>query len=308
MMTARRRRERATDGFILVAALWIVSALAALSAVYAVYVSSTAMAVAVTDDDLRAQALTRAAVELAAGQLLAVPEERRPRHGAFDFRLGGAAVSVTFRTEAARIDLNGASKKLIAGLFRSLGAQVEDADQYAERVIGWRVAPNVGAQDREGSLYRAAGLAYGPRGAPFAHAGELTLVLGLPPALVERALPFVTVFGRHEDVNILEAAPEVIAALPGMTPAHLSDVLAQRATLAPGQSATAVLGSVQNAATSDTSKAMRVTVLLALDNGRRIASEVVIMIDGRDEPYQVLSWQNDIGPPARPDLGSGARR
>ncbi len=307
-MTGRleRRVQRETDGFILVAVLWILGALAALSSVYAVYIANTAIGLAVNDDELQAEALTSAALELAAYRLLAGPEDRRPRHGAFDFRLGRAGIAVEFRTEAARIDLNAASKKLLAGLFKALGAQPDDAGQYAERIVGWRSPPAAGSQDREGSLYRAAGLPYGPRGAPFVHTGELSLVVGLPPALVEQALPYVTVFSGQENVNILEASPDVIAALPGMTPERLGGVLAQRAALTPGESADAVLGPVQNAATADKSKAARVTVRIALDNGRRILSEAVILIDGRDKPFHVLSWQNDIRPQSRQDVRNGA--
>jgi len=39
---------------------------------------------------------------------------------------------------------------------------------------------------------------------------------------------FVTVFGGAPNVDVLIAPPEVIAALPGMTPAILNDFLKQR--------------------------------------------------------------------------------
>ncbi len=89
------------------------------------------------------------------------------------------------------------------------------ADQYADRIVGWRSAPPSDSQDPEESLYRAAGLNYGPRGAPFAHAAELALVVGVPPAMAERAMPYVTVFSGRPEINVRDAAPEVIAALPG---------------------------------------------------------------------------------------------
>ena len=68
------------------------------------------------------------------------------------------------------------------------------------------------------ALYRSSGLPYLPRGAPFAHVNELWLVQGLPPALVGRAIPFVTVYSGRPDINVFDAPPELIAALPGMTP------------------------------------------------------------------------------------------
>ncbi len=300
-------KQSGRDGFIIVAVLWILGALAALVSVYAVYVSNTAIAVSINEDTIRAQGLTSAAVELAAYQLLAVPEKNRPTHGAFNFRMGRASTSVEFHSEAARIDLNLAPKELIAGLLRTLGAQSGDADQYADRIIGWRTPPASESQDNEGSLYRAAGLTYGPRGAPFAHVGELWLVLGLPPGLVESALHYVTVFSGRAEVDVLDAAPEVIASLPKMTPEGLNEVLAQRATLRPGDSAAALLGAAQYAVTTG-SKATRVTVRVALDNGRKIASEAVVLIDGRDEPFRVLSWQDDIDAQTGPDLKTGALR
>ena len=41
-------------------------------------------------------------------------------------------------------------------------------------------------------------------------------------SLIERMLPFVTAFSNCASVNILDAAPQVVAALPGMTPETLA--------------------------------------------------------------------------------------
>ncbi len=173
---------------------------------------------------------------------------------------------------AARVDLNKASKALLAGLFRSLGVSTDDADQYADRIVGWRSAPNSRSQDEEGSLYKAAGLDYGPRGAPFAHVGELALVLGLPAAVVERVLPYVTIFSGRSEINIHDASPEVIAALPGMTPERLNAVLRNRDLLFE-KSTSAGLTAGPAEATLESSKAVRVTVRMAFDSGRAITSE-----------------------------------
>ena len=308
MSRASKPMQTRSDGFILVAVLWLVGALAALAAVYATYVANTAIAVAVNNDAIRAQALASGAVELAAYQVLAAPQQRRPSHGTFTFRTGRASTSVEFRTEAARIDLNMASKELLAGLFYTLGAQSRDAVQYADRIVGWRSPPSSEYQDKEAMLYRTAGLAYEPRGAPFAHVGELGLVLGLPPALVERAMPYVTIFSGRADVDIIEAAPQVIAALPGMTPERLNAVLARRAGLQPGDTIALPQGAGQTVGAANSSKATRVTVSVVFDNGRRIMSEAVILIDGRDEPFRVLSWQNDLDQSAGAGLMTGALR
>src|SRR5437660_10912574 len=115
-------RNRGRHGFIVVAVLWILAALATLASIYASYVANTAIASRVNDERIQAHALISAAVELAAYQLTASNPETRPTQGAFNFRAGNANVAVEFRSEAARIDINEASKELLAGLFVALGA------------------------------------------------------------------------------------------------------------------------------------------------------------------------------------------
>ena len=96
------------------------------------------------DEQLRAEALVSAALELTAYQQLnsstIAPNQRRVQ---LSYGAGGGCGRI--QSEAARIDLNAAPKQLLAGLFRTLGARPENADTYADRVIGWRTAlPEIG--------------------------------------------------------------------------------------------------------------------------------------------------------------------
>jgi general secretion pathway protein K len=289
---------KSDDGFILVAVLWILGGLAVLAAVYTLYVVNAATSLAVNNDRIQSDASVSAALELTAYYLGAVKPEERPSSGQFNFRIGGASIAVDFRSEAARIDLNSAPKDLLAGLFRVLGAEADAASQYADRIDAWRTpasTPNQD-QDKEVTAYRSAGLTYSPRQAPFSNVQELWLVLDLPPALVERALPFVTVFSGMPGINVMDAAPEVIAALPGMTPDRLNSVLNQRGALAAdAKSVLPLLGPAQGAATEPGSNATRVTVQVALDRGRWInAAAVILLLEDAPEPYRVLSWTDDF--------------
>jgi general secretion pathway protein K len=292
-------RDTASDGFIVVAVLWILLALAALASVFAIYVANTELAVSVNDDSVQAEALVAASLELTAYKLVTIRREDRPTQGTFSYRLGRANVDVDFRSETARIDLNMAPKELLAGLFTALGAPYDNAQDYADRVIGWRTAPATGTPDKEASLYRAAGLNYGPRGGPFGDVAELTLVLGLPPALVEAAMPYVTVYSGRAEINIRDAAPTVLAAIPGMTPSGLTTFFGQRGSL-DAQSDATQSGSLQNFVTTEGGKATRVTVGVRFDSGRRIVSQAVILVGGSQKPYRVLSWQDDIDVPSMP--------
>jgi general secretion pathway protein K len=283
------------DGFIIVAVLWILIALATLASVYSIYVSNSALAVAVMDDRLQAEELVSASLELTAYRLTVPKDTVRPTRGQFGFRLGRANVVVNYSSETARIDLNAAPKPLLAGFFMALGVPNDNADRYADRIIGWRKPPNPADQGNEAALYRSAGLSYLPRSAPFAHTSELWLVQGLPPALVRRAMPFVTVFSGRPDINVFDAAPELVAALPGMTPLRLATFLNQRETaVADKDSLARLLGPNQPGATAEGGNAFRVTIDIAFHNGWRTGSEVVILLDAADKPFQVLSWRNDV--------------
>lgn len=283
--------NRGSRGFIVVAVLWILAALSALVLIYLTFVTNTAVVVAASTERIKADLLASAGIELAAYQLTAVRAEGRPSSGTFNARIGGALVSVTFRSEAARIDLNAAPKALLAGLMIGLGVAPANAADYADRILAWRAPAAGGEDDPETSSYRTAGLAYAPRHAPFPSAEELWLVRGIPPFVVERMLPFVTVFSNLPSVNIADAAPQVLAALPGMSPERLQAVLAQRAD--PRLDPRALPAIVGGAATLEASRAYRVTVATTSEGGRRSAAEaVILLLDEGDEPYRVLSWRN----------------
>ena len=292
-------RGRSRGGFIVVAVLWMLGALATLASIYAVYVINTATAMGVNDQRVQAEGLMTAALELTTYRLTATDADNRPSRGEFAFRLGRAAVAVDFRSEAGRIDLNSASKELLAGLFAGLGAKYSNAEYYAERIIGWRTAQDPDQRNEEASAYRTAGLAYGPRQGPFGHVGELALVLGLPPFLVERALPFVTVFSGRAEINIVAAAPEVVAAVPGMTPDRLYAVLSQVGRGPQNAQFLQRLVGDQSGITIEAGKTARVAVRMDFDIGHRVRGEAVILLGTSEagEPFRVLSWRDDFDGP-----------
>lgn len=138
MTSSPRSSTRAEDGFVLIAVLWILAALATLASIYSSYTVNTAAASRVADDRVQAEASIRAGVEMAAFCQLALPEKARLVRGGFDVRVGRTGVAVRFRSEGARIDLNAAPSDLLTGLFTAIGVDPTRAETFAERVIGWR--------------------------------------------------------------------------------------------------------------------------------------------------------------------------
>jgi general secretion pathway protein K len=303
-LKSRARARARARGFIVIAVLWILAALSALVLIYMTYVTNTAVVVAASTDRVQAEALETAAVELAVYQLSAVKGEVRPTSGTFDARVGAGKVSVTFRSEAARIDLNAAPKSLLSGLMIGLGTAPSDAAEYADHISAWRAPTELGDDDPENSFYRTSGAAYIPRHAPFPDPEELWLVKGIPPPVVERMLPFVTVFSNLASINIVDAAPQVVAALPGMTPEKLQEVLAQRGD--PTLDQQSLLGMAGEGATLAASKAYRISIAVEFGSGRRSAAEaVILLLESGDQPYRVLSWRNASDGGAAPQKAPG---
>ncbi len=289
-------RPCGSDGFILVAVLWILSALAGLAAIYAAYVNETASILVGRDEDLQAQELAMAGVELAVYQLTAVANSQ-PSHGRLNFALGNADIAVDYVAENARIDINAAPKPLLSGLFVALGANGATADGFADRIVEWRTPLSPGTQDGEAALYRSAGKGYGPRHGPFQHVNELALLPGLPPPLLECALPFLTVYSGQAGIDVFDAAPEVLSALPGITEDRLRVLLAQRQGVSQDV-LKAQLGMAAQYVTIQPSTANRITVEMQFKSNRRVRSEAVVLLMDKDrEPYRMLSWRQDMEPP-----------
>ena len=312
-MTPEAKSEgHADSGFVLIAVLWILAALAILASIYSEYAVNTVNASHVADDRVQAEASIRAGLEMTVFRQLAVPEQVRPSHGAFDLRVGRTTVVVDFRSEAARIDLNAAPADLLAGLFAAVGVDAKLAGTFADRVIGWRTKANANAASdadanapspadanapaKEAQLYAAQHVPYPPRQAPFDNALELSLLPGLPQSVVERVLPFVTVLSSQPTIDVATADPTVLTALPGMTAEILDKVLKARASgSGDGRTLLELLGPAKSRASTDRSKAFRAAVEVDFDNGRRVHAEVVFRLkDGGDEPYDVLYWRDDF--------------
>ena len=295
----RQPREQNDSGFVLVAVLWILAALATLASIYSAYAVNTAAGSHLPDDRLQAEASIRAGIEMAAFRQLAVPEPVRPSQGGFNLRVGRTSVAVRFRTEGARIDLNAAPEDLLAGLFAALGVDPKSAKAYADRVIGWRTKAVPNAESNEAKLYAQWRVPYPPRQAPFQDTLELSLLPGLPAPLIERIRPFVTVFSGRPTVDVSSADPTVLSALPGMTPAILTALLKARGS-APGdrQDLLSLLGPARSAAAVDRSKAIRAAIAVALDNGRQVRADVVFRLtEVGEDPYQLLYWRDDFDGP-----------
>jgi len=294
MLILSQHAGRSSDeGFIIVAALWLLGALATLAMIYSFYVKETAAAFLDHNEKLQAEALAISGVELAVYRLTEVPG-RHPSLGKFSFRQGSATVRTAFAAENGRIDLNFAAKDLLAGLFAGLGADKREAQNFAERIVAWRSPLAASAVDTEASIYQSAGKPYGPRHGPFQTVDEVELVTGLPVEFVNRALPYLTVYSGQAGINLQSAPPAVLAALPGMTPDRLQTLIGSRENAGSTNAAQPQGGAGAGNVANQPSAANRVTVDVRFASGRRVRAQAIILLVDKDtEPYRVLHWRGE---------------
>ena len=106
-------------------------------------------------------------------------------------------IIVRLQDETQKINPNLASDALLAALFEVSGVDRGRARHLGAAVADW-VGPDGPAREGGAKLeqYRAAGRSYGPPNAPFESLDELQLVLGMTPAIMASARPFLTLYSK----------------------------------------------------------------------------------------------------------------
>src|SRR4051812_1591773 len=95
----RRSTDAGEDGFVIVAVLWILAALATLVMVYSIFVSNTAVALSSVIDRVQIDAAFRAGIEMTCERIL---NNVAPGVSRIDMRVGSVDVTTTYVSEAAR--------------------------------------------------------------------------------------------------------------------------------------------------------------------------------------------------------------
>lgn len=118
-------------------------------------------------------------------------------------RIGATLVNLTVANEGDLLNPNLAGATQLTRLSQELGADTPTAMSLAAAILDWRTE---GTLPRPGGAkspqYRAAGLVYGPADGPFRSVAEVGLVLGMPPALLERLRQHLTVFTGMDPVGV----------------------------------------------------------------------------------------------------------
>ena len=213
------RRPASDGGFILIPVLLVFALLSLVALTMSQGASQDIRVAALNKRRAEAQALADGVVILTIrrvvnGKLQSPNDQALKKDGTpLQCVVGGSAVTITVYDAAGLIDLNTSSLDLLERLLTGVGVDIGRASRLAAAIVDFRDYDDVplpgGAETAE---YRAAGLSYGPKNAPFDTVDELEQVLGITPELMAKIRPLVTVHSHNDSVD-LEVASEAVRAL-----------------------------------------------------------------------------------------------
>lgn len=215
-------------GFALVAALWLLVAIAGVAA------ALQAVAVAARRSAINSQqaaelhwagrgaiahTLARLDRELAqagrgdgAGRALPAPAR---------YVIGGREARVQVADPRARVNVNRAPPSQLARLLTALGVEAGAAARLAAAIVAWRDTAAV-APPPFGDA------PFAPLGRAFGEVDEVAMVPGMTPSVYRLAAPYLTVYGDGR-VNVNLAPAAVLRSLPGVDAATAARIVTHRA-------------------------------------------------------------------------------
>src|SRR5215831_433388 len=266
-------------GFVLVSVLWLLALLTLITLALLTAVRFEVRATGQLTGHAEAEALADGLMRLVALRL--GDRDHRPLAAAGLARNGtamrcgheNAIVAIAVTDVGGLVDLNAASTNLLEWLLRGLGAAPDKAVSLAAAIVDFRDEVP-GVNGAESAAYRAAGLAHGPKNAPFETVTELDQVLGMDVALLARLRAVTTVHSRQPGIDTAVAPREIFAAAAALSGA------AGRGAAAPADSSVAARTDIPSAfRVPSRARAYRVIVTVQLPDGARFAREAVIEPD-----------------------------
>lgn len=285
-MSARIRTRRRQRGIALLVVLWACTLLAIMLGGYAMLARTEGLQAryqfAQTQAHYAAEAgLARAVYGLQDPQI----QQRWLSNGRpYTFDFDGAKIKVSAVDEGGKVDLNSAAPAVLQAFFHAAGLRPDEAQKLAAAVVDWRefdVGRKVGLD-----VYTANG--YKPRHAPFLSIEELQQVAGMTPALYRTIASSITIWSGRESPDPNTATPLALAAIPGMTPARVAQVLAARQNTRPGVAGLFAGNGVTHSIRSEATMA----------DGTRAVLHATVRLQGvrpGGQPYAVLHWREGEG-------------
>lgn len=219
------------QGVAMIVVLWMIMVMMTLAAslLYATRAESSMV------DYARRTATARAAADAAAHfavlQLFLPNKDRELQLGGTPllWEYEGKKIEIRVIGENGLVDINFASRELLAEIFKQVGLADQAAENLLDVVEDFRDVDDLkrlnGAEDED---YKQEGLAFGAKDAPFERIEELQQVLGMTPQLYQALTRFLTVSSGSAGINPMLASRQTLLLLAEGDTAKVDAYLLER--------------------------------------------------------------------------------
>lgn len=230
-----RRRSRGV-AFVLV--MWVIAMLSVLLGSFALVARTEGLQSRHLFDSTTARYAAEAGLNLAIyGLSKTDPAHKWVADGRpYAFVFDGVEVELSITDDSGKIDINNADPLTLKNLFQGAGVEEATAEELADAIVDWRDPDDLPSlHGAEADDYKAVGLPYGPRNAPFETLSELQQVFGMNYDLYMKIEPAITLFSGRGTPSAAYAPFEALMAMPGMTEEYARDLIARRQQIPPGE-------------------------------------------------------------------------
>jgi general secretion pathway protein K len=265
-------RDRSEEGIALIAVLWMLTLLSIIAAALSLETRSSTRIARNMADNAAARAAAYAGIQRAVLDLedsTGAPTDARKFRAdgtVYAWRFANSTVHISVQDEGSKIGLNEAPEALLAALFASVGVDPGKAQSLADAIADYRDSDDLRRPDgAEEAEYQAAGLAWGPKNAPFQTIEELQQVLGMTPKIYGRVAPDLTIY--FVPAKVPAAADERLAKILRQAGLNSASLVNSRG----------LIFSIRAEAKSD--------------NGGVFVGEAVVQPDSGTTAQWILSWR-----------------
>lgn len=307
-MSAQRihhvRRPRATQrGIAFLLVLWVVAMLSVLLGSFALVARTENLQARHLFDSTQARYAAEAGLNLAVYELRKNdPLQRWVGDGRpYTFGYGDAEIEVRINDDSGKLDLNAIANgdaQMLVRLFTSHGVPQDHAEALADAVADW-VDPDDDTRPNGAEIaqYKAAGLSYGPRNAPFDTISELQQVLGMNYELYTKLEPALTIYSGRSAPDVGFANYDAILAQDGMTPECAQQIVDAQQAMQPGDAGSpqTICGVTLSGVAGGGGLTYSVKSRAKLPNGASTTLDATIRMGGINpagRPYVILRWRD----------------
>jgi general secretion pathway protein K len=227
---ALRGRER---GIAFVLVLWVIAMLSIMLGSFALISRTENLQSRHLFDTTQARYAAEAGLNLAVFELRKTdPMQKWVADGRpYRFGYGDADIEVSIQDDSGKIDINAAANNgdLLINLFVTHGVDLDHATALSDAIKDWIDSDDLKQPNgAEAEDYKAAGLTYVPKNAPFDTVSELQQVLGMNYELYRKIEPAITIYSGRSSPNSGLAGPDALQALyPDAPPEVIAQLVAQ---------------------------------------------------------------------------------